>query len=253
MEASQKICQLWFVTLLLLACGCGSPGPPLPPSLELPKPVTDVRGTRKGDKVFLSWTTPTETTDRQTVRHLGPAGICRSVGPMTTCGTVVGEISASRPGQPASFADTVPRDVQLNHPTEQLTYAVSVLNSSGRSAGLSNQVQVPAAPTLAPPSNFSARVTAEGVVLSWDPVVALAIDDLHCVYRIYRREQGTKTDTVAAEVPVGSSPSEAIDRNFEWEKTYSYRATVVTLVPEPELQVVGDDTPAVIVFAHDTF
>src|SRR5581483_1078180 len=148
--ASQKICELGFITLLLIASGCGSPGPPLPPSLELPKPVTDLRATRKGDKVFLTWTTPTETTDRQTVRHLGPTRICRSVGPMTTCATVVGEVpppplSNGKP-RPSSFTDTVPRDVQVNHPAVQLSYAVSVLNSSGRSAGLSNLVQVPAAP-----------------------------------------------------------------------------------------------------------
>src|SRR5439155_897074 len=56
-------------TMLLAACG--TPGPPLPPSLELPKPVTDLRAARKSDKVYLAWSPATQTTERQPIRHLG--------------------------------------------------------------------------------------------------------------------------------------------------------------------------------------
>ena len=48
---------------LLLALGaplmftaCATIGPPQPPSLELPKPPTDLRAVRKGDRVTLTWT-----------------------------------------------------------------------------------------------------------------------------------------------------------------------------------------------------
>jgi hypothetical protein len=47
-----------------------------------------------------------------------------------------------------------------------------------------------------------------------------------------------------------------LDRSFEWEKTYDYRATVVTIIAAPngaEQQVEGEDTPAVRVVAHDVF
>src|SRR4029077_2329402 len=47
-----------------------------------------------------------------------------------------------------------------------------------------------------------------------------------------------------------------LDQTFEWEKHYDYRATVVTVVSAPgktELEVEGDDTPSVPVFAHDVF
>ncbi len=53
-----------------------------------------------------------------------------------------------------------------------------------------------------------------------------------------------------------SSVTQIVDHSFEWEETYSYRATVVTLIHEegkPEIQFEGDDTPAVKVFAHDVF
>jgi len=62
---------------------------------------------------------------------------------------------------------------------------------------------------------------------------------------------------VVGEVSVdASSATQLVDHTFEWEKTYSYRVSVVTLIPEEdrtETQFEGDDTPAVRVFAHDVF
>src|SRR5262249_45474968 len=62
---------------------------------------------------------------------------------------------------------------------------------------------------------------------------------------------------IAGEFPIsGDSLPALVDRNFEWEKTYQYRATVVTFVNEPgstEQQVEGDDTPPVTIVAHDIF
>jgi fibronectin type 3 domain-containing protein len=47
-----------------------------------------------------------------------------------------------------------------------------------------------------------------------------------------------------------------VDHSFEWEKTYDYFVTVVSIVTEPgkpKLEIEGDDSPAVRVFAHDIF
>ena len=45
------------------------------------------------------------------------------------------------------------------------------------------------------------------------------------------------------------------DSSFEWEKTYLYRITAVSIVqlPDHETQVEGNDTAPVRVVAHDTF
>ena len=46
------------------------------------------------------------------------------------------------------------------------------------------------------------------------------------------------------------------DSSIEWEITYEYRAETVTLIDVPgkaQIQVEGDDTPAVKVFADDVF
>src|SRR5437870_7987049 len=162
---------LWgFICAAALSalCGCGSPGAPLPPSLEVPRPVRDLHASRKGDKVSLTWTVPALTTEHQTIRHPGPTLICRSPDlAMSDCGKPVAELpptsvrrsSQNKSSAPlkeqASYTDTLPQALQRENPVAQVTYAVAVLNSNLRSAGLSNRVQVPAAPTLPPPSSFN--------------------------------------------------------------------------------------------------
>src|SRR4029077_3163281 len=58
MASPRYLPAAWCAFVLAALCGCGSPGVPLPPSLDLPKPVTDLRAVRKGDKVYLMWTVP---------------------------------------------------------------------------------------------------------------------------------------------------------------------------------------------------
>ncbi|MBZ5597520.1 MAG: hypothetical protein LAN83_04290 [Acidobacteriia bacterium] len=263
------LCAIALATL----CGCAKVGAPIPPALELAKPPTDLRATRKGDKVYLTWSVPTATSESTTVRHPGATQVCRSFEvAMSACGTPVGEVAASQFPVPAgkqkaanppakiqaSYTDTFPLELQAKNPAELVTYAVSVLNTSHRTAGLSNQVKVPAAPTLPPPDDFKAQITRDGVVLSWTGILhEHEAPELRHVYRVYRHQEGGKTDAVAGEVSLSTSPlGELVDHSFEWEKTYDYRATVVTVIAQasgPELQVEGDDTPAVKIFAHDTF
>src|ERR1700733_6265882 len=141
--------------------GCASIGPPEAPSLELPKPPTDLRAARKGDKVTLTWTIPQRTTDRQSVRYLGKTEICRGIATaLKQCGKAVGEAAppagfagtkkSAAKKLAASFVDTLSSAVEQEHAMEFANYGVEVLNAAGRGAGLSNQVRVALVPTLAP-------------------------------------------------------------------------------------------------------
>ena len=254
--------------------GCGVPGVPKPPSLDLPEPVADLRAVRKGDRVYLDWTVPAETTDRLAVRRLGPTRICRSLdAAMSECGNPVGEVVAAQlagAGSPqtksvkpavkvqANYIDSLPGRLLVENPGTQISYAISVLNGNGRSAGLSNVARVPAVAALPPPSDFRAQVTAEGVVLSWTAVPGGSeTPGLQTLYRLYSRPEGGTADTVVGQLPLdASSATQVVDHSFEWEKTYLYRATVVTLIHQdgkPEIQFEGDDTSPVKVFAHDVF
>jgi hypothetical protein len=257
-----------FIALVgacLLLSGCAQTGPPLPPSLELPRPPSDLHASRKGNAVTLAWSEPILTTDRQNVRSLGPTRICRTAAAeMTECGNPASEVAApheplSRPAQARrqTFTDLLPSTVQQQNPTGDLTYAVEVLNRNGRGAGLSNRVRVPAVPTLPPPENPAVELTGDGVVVTWTSAgETTSAPGVHHRYRIYRREESSGKEVLAGEMPAGEAgPKRFVDASSEWEKTYLYRITAVSIVTRPgsEVQVEGEDSSMLRVVAHDVF
>ncbi|PYY15630.1 MAG: hypothetical protein DMG61_06600 [Acidobacteria bacterium] len=56
--SAKRLCLPALV--LAFVSGCGTPGPPQPPSLNLSKPVSDLKAARTGNQIVLSWTVPTE-------------------------------------------------------------------------------------------------------------------------------------------------------------------------------------------------
>ncbi len=263
--------------LCVLLAGCAQMGPPLPPSLELPKPPTDLRASRKGNRVTLSWSEPMLTTDRQSVRYLGQTLVCRSLeAEIAECGNPAGTLPApasnaphkrgstrhaaqkpdsTRPA-PQTYTDTLSAAMQQEDPSAEITYAVEVLNRNARGAGLSNRVRVPAVVTLPPPGDLAAALTGDGVVLTWTNATASQRLGIQFRYRIYRREESSGKDAIAGEVDLGEpGGAHFTDSSFEWEKTYLYRIAAVSIVKraDREVQVEGDDTPPVRVIAHDVF
>src|SRR5438046_10474097 len=91
---------------------------------------------------------------------------------MAECAQVTGEVAAAQlqPGKIVTFTDSIATDTQQQNAAGFATYAVESQNSHGRSAGLSNQVEVPLAPTFAAPQ-LNARITGDGPEVSWRPVV----------------------------------------------------------------------------------
>lgn len=271
-----KICGLWCgaglaLVLSALFSGCASTGAPLPPSLELPKAPSDLRAARKGDKVQLTWNVPGETTDRQRVRYLGLTRICRSLEPaINQCGTPAAEIPTTgvtvdwkkrlEAGEkvPETYADTLPSAVLQENPTGQVTYAIEVLNRAGRGAGLSNQVRVSTVPTLPPPEDLRAEPSAEGIVVTFTGIADQhPVPEISHGYRIYRREQGTTRDTLVSELRLEKAGElRTVDHGFEWEKTYDYHVTVVSVLSQAgkaAIEIEGEDSPPVQVFAHDIY
>jgi hypothetical protein len=263
------------IGLCLLLASCAQTGPPLPPSLELPKPPTDLRASRKGDRVMLSWSEPTLTTDRQRARYIGPTLVCRSLeSEIAACGSPVAMLPApstapsatrqkSGPERlsPQTYTDTLPAATQRQDSSGDVTYAVEVLNRNARGAGFSNRIHVSGIVTLPPPSDFAAALTGEGVVLTWTsagesrsiPTNSLGVQHR---YRIYRHDETSGKEGVAGEVPLGEAgPVHFTDSGFEWERTYFYRITAVSIVKrlDSEAQVEGEDTAPLRVVAHDVF
>jgi hypothetical protein len=75
--------MLWVVLALaagLAVSGCGTPGTPQPPSLNLPELVSDLSASRAGNQVTLTWTTPKRSTDKLLLKGNGTARVCRREG-----------------------------------------------------------------------------------------------------------------------------------------------------------------------------
>jgi len=251
---------------LALAAGCAAPGAPQAPSLRLPVAVDNLSATRKGGRVLLTWSPPTETTDHQSMRWPTTTRICRVLNqfPINTCGEVVKEIRSSElastvpPGarRPlVSFEDALPPSLIATQ--SQATYAVEVVNQRGHSTGLSNQVRVSLVPTEPPPTGFHAALDAQGPLLEWDTVSSIAPSPgVSYRLRIYRRVSGKQEFALVAEQPYRLGQGEARDSSFDWEQEYDYRITAVTVLAipgRPIVEVEGDDSGLVHLKVHDTF
>jgi hypothetical protein len=216
------------------------------------------------------------TTDRQSVRGSVPVLICRTFdSAMSDCGTPVGHFtggamlaeSPSAQKKQAKSLEKKNRDTRITdsytdvfanqtiaaHRSGVMTYAVEALNADGRGAGLSNRVRVPLAATLPAPQDFAARVTDQGVVLSWTALPP-GLAGVHYVYRVYRHAEGNPQQLEIGELPAASDQQMTLtDSNIEWEQTYFYHAEAVTILDEPKTPIDGDDTAEVKVFTHDVF
>jgi hypothetical protein len=151
---------------LLIACtvGCASPGQPRPPSLNLPETAKDLVAERVGDEVRLHWTTPEKTIDRNAIKGPITADICRIANPPSPVCTPVKQLPIQSGLTKA--VDVLPSTLTADPPT-LLAYRVEILNSSGRSAGPSNEAFAVAG--VAPPAveQLRATPTRDGAMLEW--------------------------------------------------------------------------------------
>jgi hypothetical protein len=256
------------VCAALMFSACATIRPPQPPSLKLPQPPTDLRARRKGDKVILTWTTPTYTTDREIIQSRGVTLICRAIETvLSQCGTPVGEAPPetnaaaanqhSRQKPLSSYSDSLPSQLEADDPSRYAMYAVEVLNAGRRGAGLSNQVRVLLTRTLPAPPDFNVHLTADGVVLNWTKADAPTHSaQLSYVYRVFRREDGGKSSVIGEVWDADKINLSLSDSSIEWEQTYYYHVEAVTMIAREDktkTEIEGDDSAEVKVFTHDTF
>jgi hypothetical protein len=254
------------ILLLTMLTGCGTPGAPQLPSLQLARPVDDLTASRKGNKVQLDWTLPRKNTDRTLVKNIPQSRICRRDGTALMGGcTEVGVVQNTRfeqvkkgeqpPAVRMKYVDTLPTQLGEKNPAGFVRYGVEVMNTRDRSAGLSNQVLIPVAPTINPPEEITAKIEADGVLISWTGAdVPVAPTGLTYRYRISRSPSGANGFIGLADV----EPAEEgfyLDKTFAWETKYDYRITSVTLVHSQgvNMTVEGDDSKPVATFTRDIY
>ncbi len=262
-------CLTGSFLLIAALSGCGTPGAPQPPSLQLARPVDDLTASRKGNRVELDWTLQRKNTDRTLVRHLPAIHVCRheGTGLMATC-TVVADVPPAKlapqlklkakeeiPAIRMHYVDSLPPQLEQENPTDFVTYAVEEINSHGRSAGVSNQVTIPVAPTISAPDELTAQVGGEGVHISWIGAAPPGSPaGLSYLYRILRKPVGGPSYVVLANVePVATGSY--LDKTFAWEQKYEYRITTITQVHSHGINITieGDDSKPVEVFTRDIY
>ncbi|MGD0098302.1 MAG: fibronectin type III domain-containing protein [Terracidiphilus sp.] len=246
--SSKPILSLALAALagaVLLLAGCGTPGAPQPPSLNLPQRVTDLSAVRAGHQVSLTWTMPKRSTDKLLLNDkiAVPVKICRQEA-SGKCEPVDAEL-AYAPGADGSFTDTLPASLVAG-PPRPLSYFIGLKNRNGRSAGLSNGAPVLAGLAPAPVTGLSAEVRKQGVVLHW---AAIGGAPETSVIRLRRKllnppaakpqggplvpqpepvDQNLLVDSCAPDGATGLC--RAIDKNIRFGQSYEYRAQRVARV-----------------------
>ena len=252
---------------LTLIIACGSPGAPLPPSLNIPKPVHDLQAARKGDAVMLSWASPQQTTDGALVGKGGKIIVRRAIENQPA--EVIRELPLppalkSDQGQTANFQESLAAMI-ASGAGDFAGYTVEVTNSLGRSAGISNRVTVPLVVTPPAPAGVLAKVVPEGVSITWirsKPQERPSQLTAQYAWRLKRRlkeaeaKSGASKPVVVAQLESGNQDGAFVDKSIEWEKQYEYWVTPVTLwqaAGGEKGEVEGDDSSIVTVTARDIF
>ena len=114
----------------IFIAGCGTPGPPLPPSLDLPRPVADLAVTRMGDQVEANFTLPDENTDHLAFKRLGAVVLQQCAQRSSDCVALQSwKAGEFKPGARVTWKGALP----------QRPYVTVVANNDrGRNAGAGN-------------------------------------------------------------------------------------------------------------------
>jgi hypothetical protein len=255
--------KTWAATAAALCAflsGCGTPGAPQPPSLNLPDPVTDLSAIRTGDRVALTWTMPKRNTDKTPLKADLSVRICRREG-AETCGPVGTDLSVA-PGKAGSFTDALPGSLTRGD-ARPIRYCVELRNKKGRSAGLSNAATVLAGEAPRPIDGLMAELRKQGVVLRW------TTDAENTAVRLQRKlltppaskpEHGPLAPAPEAIhetllVEEGAGQDRAMDTAVRIGESYEYRAQRVSRVDVEgkTLELAGELSTPVDVEVKDVF
>lgn len=139
-------------------------------------------------------------------------------------------------------------------------YHVESVSGGGRTSLPSNLVSVPAVVTAPAPQRLALGLVPEGVTINFDLPTSPGSTRLNSeyIFRVERRQSNAAVDTlpvIVAQVRTGQQVLPLTDSRIEWEKSYDYWVTPVTLwrAGPQQGEVEGEDSPHATIVAHDTF
>jgi hypothetical protein len=190
------------VIAFLFCAACGSIGPPLPPTLNIPSRVTDLSMIQRGSFIYIRFTLTTLTTEGLLLTHLPEADLRIGVTGQKFDMAKWLETAQRLPDQGKDTLYKVPAAPYVG---KDVVAAVRLENDRGRYGGWSNFVPLLVTAGVPAPENLRAEATANGVLLTWTNSNAP-------LFRIYRDG-----------APLGDTKqSPYLDTTAEFGKNYKY-------------------------------
>jgi len=248
------------VALAATLMGCGTPGAPMAPSLNLADRVTGLAAVRIGNQVQLRWIMPRKNTDKLLLKGNVLVHVCRQQG-SGACEQAGADIELA-PGSTAAFTDALPAALASGEP-RVASYFVELKNRNGRSAGLSNAAIVLAGEAPAPITGLTAEMRKAGVVLRWNADAGSAAVRLHrklLTPPAQKQQEGLLTSPPepleqSLLVEAAAHSDHALDKEIRFGQTYEYRAQRVARVSVDGrmLELAGELSAPVRIEAQDIF
>jgi len=201
--------------LALLTSGCGYVGDPLPPALNIPQRITDLKAVEVGDRIEIEFTLPSLTTEGIVLRTLGGVDLRagRAPEPGATFDPNAWADSAKVIETSSEQAGPVKKTLPAKEwAGREIIIAVRALNAKGRTSGWSNFVALSVRDPLVKPVVTLAS-DKEGARLSWTGSAPK--------FQVFRKPAGSELDpALLAEVEGGATSY--VDKTAEFGARYAY-------------------------------
>ena len=149
-RAAALFCILWLA-------GCAYIGPPKPPALEIPAPITDLRAAEYGDQILVQFTIGALTTDGLALKSVKTVEL-------RVAGGVSPQVLRIRASGPGPVDDNFPAKDWVG---KQVTLTVRATGPKGKASEWSNPVALAVGEPLATPADVKAVSDPKGVRLTW--------------------------------------------------------------------------------------
>ena len=211
----------WPVAVLISAvvlCGCGYVGDPLPPALNIPQRIEDLRAVQVGDRIVVEFTLPLLTTEGLPLTHPGPADVRIGVAPppfeVRTWADAAKQVSTTQVGT---------RAVRMEIPVREWLGTEVIIGVRSRNrdrfSDWSNLVALNVVPPLAVPVDLRAESHPQGARIAWRSPDSRP----NLLFHVYRTEPKGQERLVGSAV----DKTEFVDAQATFGKAYQYRVQAV--------------------------
>jgi len=219
-RAAALLCALWLA-------GCAYIGPPKPPALDIPTPITDLRAAEYGDQILIQFTIGTLTTDGLALKSVKAVEV---------------RVAAGNSPQTLLVPAKGPGPVDHEFPAKdwvgkQVTLMVRATGPKGKASDWSNPVTLAVGVPLAAPANFQAVSDPQGVRLTW---LGSFGSEAGGRYRIFRGAGDAMPQRLAE-----SDKPEYVDTAVDFGSPYRYFVqALVGELRQSEISAIVGVTPA---------